>query len=130
MAKTKKFLFSFLISLLIFLTLLLPFVSFAVELVPCSNSDTQPCDFYAFLKLINNVIYFILFYMAIPIAAIMFVYAGFLLVTAGGEVASARTKAKNIFTNALIGLVLAAACWLIVRTILSILGYDGAWIGF
>jgi hypothetical protein len=52
------------------------------------------------------------------------------LVTAGGEAAGARTKAKNIFTNALIGLIIAVAAWLIVRTILSILGYQGAWIGF
>jgi hypothetical protein len=63
--------------------------------------------------------------MAIPIAAIMFFYAGFLLVTAGGEAAGARTKAKSIFTNAVIGLVLAIACWLIVKLILTILGWNG-----
>ncbi|OGI71126.1 hypothetical protein A3C60_00675 [Candidatus Nomurabacteria bacterium RIFCSPHIGHO2_02_FULL_37_45] len=105
-------------------------------LVPCNNTPdskgviAQPCDFNAFLALIDKVIKFILFDMAIPIAAIMFVYAGFLLVTAGGEAAGARTKAKTIFTNAIIGLALAAAAWLIIRTILSILGYDGTWIGF
>jgi hypothetical protein len=60
----------------------------------------------------------------------MFAYAGFLLVTAGGEAAGARTKAKSIFTNAVFGLVLAVAAWLIVNTILSILGYTGDWIGF
>ena len=68
--------------------------------------------------------------MAVPIAALMFAYAGFLMVTAGEEAASARTKAKGIFTNALFGLVLAAACWLIVKAILDILGYKGNWIGF
>ena len=60
----------------------------------------------------------------------MFAYAGFLLVTAGGEAAGARTKAKSIFTNAVIGLLLAVAAFLIVRTILSILGYSGSWLGF
>src|SRR3989344_4328657 len=77
----------------------------------------KPCDFNDFLTLINNILYFILFLMAIPICAIMFAYAGFLLVTAGGEAAHARTKAKTIFTNALIGLVLAFAAWLIVKLI-------------
>ena len=110
-------------------TVLPPMKSYNQGVVPCDNV-TVPCDFNAFLDLINNVIRFILFYMAIPIAAIMFAYAGFLLVTAGEEAAGARTKAKSIFSNALIGLVLAAACWLIVKAILFILGYQGAWIGF
>ena len=126
----------FLIPVLIFLMLLAPAISLADfdparGLVPCNNTpstngtipETEKCDYYAFLKLINILIYFVLYYMAIPIAAIMFVYAGFLLVTAGEEVASARTKAKGIFWNAFLGLVIAAAAWLIVKTLLSILGY-------
>ena len=64
-----------------------------------------------------------------PIAAIMFTYAGFLLITAGGETASARTKAKNILLHTIGGLVVAVAAWLIIHTILSILGYSGSWIG-
>jgi len=86
---------------------------------------TSKCDWNALLTLVNNIITFLLYYMAIPIAAIMFFYAGFLLVTAGGEAAGARTKAKSIFTNAVIGLVLAIACWLIVKLILTILGWNG-----
>ena len=103
-------------------------------LVPCGIADSTgkitACGFNDFMTLINNIINFILYGMAIPVAAIMFAYAGFLLVTAGGEAAGARTKAKTIFTNAVIGLVLAVACWLIVKLILSILGWNGAWIGF
>ena len=117
------------ISIIVFLILAMPVVSLAQGLVPCDNTKI-PCDFNALMKLINIVINFILYFMAIPIAAIMFAYAGFLMITAGGEAAGARTKAKTIFTNAIIGLVLAAACWLIIKTILSILGYNGAWIGF
>ena len=134
----------FFISVFIFLILLLPvFSAVAYDplkgLIPCSNTtevkegSATPkgeCDFYAFMKLVDNVIKFLLYYMAVPIAAIMFAYAGFLMVTAGEEAASARTKAKGIFTNALFGLVLAAACWLIVKAILDILGYKGEWIGF
>lgn len=88
------------------------------------------CTFQDALTLINKVINFILVYMVVPIAAIMFAYAGFLLVTAGGEVASARTKAKEIFLNALIGLAISVACWLIIKTLLSILRYNATWIGF
>ena len=91
----------------------------------CSDSG---CGWNDLMSLVNRVVKFILFDLAVPIAAIMFVYAGVLLVTAGGS--EGKTKAKGIFTNAVIGLALAAGAWLIVSTILSILGYQGAWIGF
>ena len=127
MTKIKKFI----VPLIVFLMLITPAFSFSANegtgLVPCDNV-AKVCDFTQFMNLINTVIKFTFEKLVVPIAAIMFAYAGFLLVTAGEEVASARTKAKNIFMNALIGLVLAAAAWLIIRTILSILGYDGAWI--
>ena len=105
-------------------------------LVPCDNTPdskgkiANPCNFNALMALVNKVINFILYSLVIPIAAIMFAYAGFLMVTAGEEIASARTKAKSIFTNVALGLILVAASWLIIKMILSILGYNGAWIGF
>ena len=137
----------FAIYFLVFLVLIMPAVSLAQpkminikgdnSLVPCDNTPdpttgviAHPCDWTALMALVNNIINFIIYFMAIPIAAIMFAYAGFLLLTAGGEAAGARTKAKNIFTNAVIGLVIAVACWLIIKLILSVVGYNGAWIGF
>ncbi len=106
------------------------------SLVVCSNTPDEngvvadPCDFNALITLINKVIRFVLFNMAVPISAIMFAYAGFLLVTAGGE--GEKTKAKNIFTNTVIGLVIAAGAWLIVETLLAIVSKPGmwSWIGF
>ena len=108
----------------------MPAFSFAEALVQCDNSKGKPCDFYALMSLVNRVIHFVLFDMVVPIAAIMFIYAGFLMVTAGGEAAGARTKAKSIFTNAVLGLIIAVAAFLIIRTVLSILGYEASWIGF
>lgn len=123
----------------VFLMLMAPVVSGAV-LVPCGVTDKdvlvenpeygRDCDFKGLMNLVNIVIKFILYDLAVPIAAIMFVYAGFLMIVPGGESASKRTKAKNIFTNAVIGLLFVAAAFLIVRTLLSILGYQGSWIGF
>ena len=97
-------------------------------LVPCGNEGQEPCDFNSFLLLIHNGIKFLLFDLAVPIAAIMFAYAGVLLVTTGSS--EGKTKAKNIFTNTVIGLAVAAGAWLIINTILGILGFDGSWIGF
>lgn len=94
-------------------------------IVPCKDD----CDFNDFMTLINNVIKFMLFYLALPICAIMFAYAGFLMVTAGESASEARTKAKGIFMNALIGLLIATTCWIVVHSILEVLGYEGGWIG-
>ena len=124
-----------LIFLVVFLMLIMPVFSFAKGLVPdCDNlTPATQCDFNAFMTLINNVITFIFLKMVVPIAAIMFFYAGFLMVTSGGS-SEAKTKAKGIFTNTVFGLVIAAGAWLIVKTILSILSPEGthpwAWIGF
>jgi amino acid transporter len=121
-----------LISLAIFLTLAMPAVSLAQDtskgLIPCGRSGpdapsntTHPCEFKDVITLINTIITFIFKFLALPLAAIMFAYAGFLLVTAGG--AEAKSKAKKIFTNAVIGLVIAAAAVIIVKTLLGIMQY-------
>ncbi|MES2023204.1 MAG: pilin [Patescibacteria group bacterium] len=117
---------------------------FVGALVPCGISEnklntnavtgaqtgggvTQPCGFYDLLTLVNNVVRFIIFNLALPIAAIMFAYAGFLLITAGGE-SGQMTKAKGIFSAVVMGLIFVAAAWLIVKLILVVLGYKSDWI--
>jgi len=129
MQNIKKFAIRNSIFAIVFIMLIIPVFSLAYTLgdplvPPCTN-----CGWNDLMTLVNNVITFILYYMAIPIAAIMFAYAGFLMVTAGGETAGARTKAKSIFTNAFIGLVIACAAWLIIKLILSILGYNEPLLG-
>lgn len=152
----NKFL-KFSTSFLVIVIFLVPTVSFAQNndvdnggLVPCgsevyppgytmtvdgipnvdvSGQVKNPCGFKHVLTLVNKVIRFILFVLVVPIAAIMFAYTGFLLLTSGGDPGK-KKKAKEIFANVFWGLIIAAAAWLIIRTILSLLGYDGAWIGF
>ena len=145
MINLKKFI---IVSLLIF-TIFAPSLSFAKDpvsenggLVPCGTEKSElvtsedpvthkitqtggeikvPCTFDHILVLINNIINFLLFVIAIPIAAVMFCYAGFLMIFSGGE-ASARTKAKGIFWNVVFGLVIAAGAWAIMHTLLGIIG--------
>lgn len=121
MNKTAKFI----IYLSVFLILIVPVVSLAAGLVPCDTGAS--CDFNALMTLVNKVIDFILTKMAIPIAAIMFFYAGFELVTSGGSTEK-RGLAKKVFTNTVIGLIIAVAAVLIIKLILTVSGYNGAWI--
>jgi len=127
MQKITKILIYFIPTLIIFFILVVPVVSFAQwgGLVPCGTDipgRTRACDFNAFIDLIVEATRFVLFYLAMPIAAVMFAYAGVILVISGGS-SESKTKAKNIFFNAFIGLVLAAGAWLIIKTLLVILGY-------
>lgn len=96
---------------------------FAGGLVPCSGTAANPCTFNKFMALANKVIQFLIFGLALPISAIAFAYAGFLLLTSGGNEAN-RTKAKDVFKTVFLGLLAALAAWLIVYTILKSLSVN------
>ena len=100
---------------------------FSGGLVPCDNSDKK-CEWNELMELVNRVIKYVFFFLVLPIVAIMFAYAGIQMIFAGGG--EAMTKARNTFSNAVIGFLIALGAWLIINTILRILGFDGSWIGF
>jgi len=136
------------LSLFIISFMILPVISFGQEtdegggLVPCGNAKTplvdngdgtqsggdivNPCGINDLFKMINTIVNFMLFVLALPLAAIMFAYAGFLFMFSG-VMPEQRSKAKGIFWNVFFGLVIAAAAWLIINTILSIIGFKGDW---
>lgn len=90
----------------------------------------EGCDFNDFLTLVNTVVDFVLIKMFLPIAAFMFVYAGFTIITAGGNTEKVK-QGKKIFWHVVIGFAIAVAAWVIVHTFLAVLGYeDASWIGF
>ena len=132
----SKFLFIFVLMALV----ILPSVSSAqAGLVPCGTESypeghedeyevINPCGYNEIFDLINNVTNFLIFIIALPVAAIMFTYAGFLFAFSGIQ-PEARTKAKKIFGQVVFGFILAVGAWLIIHTLLSIVGYNGSWIG-
>ncbi len=129
----------FIVYIFILSILITPVLVGAADLVPCGIKDPEvlklhpeyakDCQFGHLLLLINNVVNFILFRLAVPIAAIAFCYAGLQLLTSGGS-EEKMSQAKKVFGNVAIGLFFVAGAWLIVHTILTLLGHDGSWIGF
>src|SRR3990172_8704609 len=108
---------------LIFVAILfLPVFSFAAGLVPPCGEDpvTKECiwGWDQLMILIANVIDFLIFYLSLPIAAIVFAYSGWLFMTSGDNPGK-RDQAKSIFWKVGLGLVIAMAAWLIVNTILT-----------
>src|SRR3990167_3263145 len=106
---------------ILILAIFLPAYTLADPLVPCSGAD---CDFDSLIELIKNIVTFLLFSFAVPLAAISFAIAGVMILTAGGNTGQVE-KAKEIFWNVLIGLIVALSAWLIVNAILLGLGASG-----
>jgi hypothetical protein len=84
----------------------------------------NPCDFEDAMIMINKIINFLLFVIATPFVALCIAWAGWLMISSGGS-SEKVTKAKHIATNLVIGYVIALAAWLIVKTILVSLGFNG-----
>lgn len=57
-------------------------------------------------------------YIAIFLSAVLFAYAGWKYMTAGGE--GGKSSAKEMLTNVIVGLVILLAAWLIVDTIMKV----------
>ena len=88
----------------------------------CAESTPYGPDNYGACEvasLANNIFSFIIG-LGATIATLVFVYAGFLLVTSQGNVGQIG-RAKTLFTNVAIGIVLLLSAGLIVNTIMSVL---------
>lgn len=86
------------------------------------NPKYVPCGFLDFFALLNNVYSFIVLEIATPLAVIaLIIGATFMLISAGNP--NLMGKGKKILLTAIIGLVLVFASWLIINTILSLLGF-------
>jgi hypothetical protein len=107
-------------------------------LVPCGTGDVpggnieaakaaaEDCQFEDFMALAKNVMDFLLFTIAIPIAAISFAWAGWLYMSAAGN-ESRVSEAHQIFKYVVLGLCVALAAWLIVNAIVVGLGVGASY---
>ena len=92
----------------------------ANPLVPCGNDGQPDCDWSTLLVLANTLITFLI-EIAAALAAISFAYSGWLFLTAGGD-AGKVSRAKGIFGKVAIGFFFCLAAWLIVFSLLQLLG--------
>lgn len=83
-----------------------------------SASPHEECYFYDVITLAQNVVNFLIFKIASPLAAVMFAYAGFLYVTNRGNESQVK-QAHDIFLYVFWGLVVALAAWVTVNFILE-----------
>ncbi|MCK9351455.1 MAG: hypothetical protein WCT49_04105 [Candidatus Paceibacterota bacterium] len=91
-------------------------------LVQCGKgNDPMECNFQAFIDLLQRIMNFLLFVLAVPLAAISFAWAGWLYLSAAGNEGNIK-QAHEIFGTVALGLCIALAAWLIVHAIVKGLG--------
>ncbi|MCH8889054.1 hypothetical protein IID26_01355 [Patescibacteria group bacterium] len=104
---------------------LMPFVGLAQDIpgldttiVPsCEHPDTPGCNFCDLVQLSQNIINFLVGF-AIFVAVLLFVYAGFLYLSAGANEENVK-RAHKLFGSVFIGFILVLASWLIIDTIMK-----------
>jgi hypothetical protein len=108
-----------LLGLMSFLVAFLPYVLFAQQrglpdrIVPCSGVD---CTCQHLIQLAQNLINAGI-YIAVFLSAVLFAYAGWLYMS--NEAIGAQNKAKGLFQNTAIGLVIILSAWLVVDTLMT-----------
>ena len=89
-------------------------------LVQCGRTGSAQqqatgCDFTALINLVNTLIQYLIF-IAMPLAAIAFAYAGWIYLSAGGDTGKVK-KAHQLFMSVGIGFALILSAWLIFKYI-------------
>ncbi|OHB08539.1 MAG: hypothetical protein A3I86_02715 [Candidatus Zambryskibacteria bacterium RIFCSPLOWO2_02_FULL_39_14] len=89
------------------------------NLIVCGTDALGECTLSDLVTLLQRLINALII-ISTFLATIAFAYAGFLLLTSGGNEGS-KTKAKDIFIKVLMGYLWILGAWLIVYTISSVL---------
>jgi len=103
-------------------------------LVPCGKTShtsgeselvMAPCQFCHLFVMIDGIVHYFLLYILGPIIVLMILIAGVMFYFAGGN-PSLLTQAKALITSVVIGLVIILCSFLIVGTVLNVMGVSEA----
>lgn len=91
----------------------------AGKLIPCVNK----CSFPDIIRLINNLLQFLITVIFLPLFVIVFMYAGYQYLTAQGNSAKVA-NVKKLIMNVVIGLVIVLTAWLVVKVLFQTIGVE------
>lgn len=113
----------FIIVLLVFSPVLVSAAPWDNPIVPCSGAlpdgSLKPCTVCHIATLAQNILTTGI-YIAVFLSAILFVWAGGLYLTSAANPGGV-TKAKTLFFNVIVGLLIILGAWLIVDTLMRVL---------
>ena len=109
---------------LLIVSLIVPSAALGVGLVtvvPCgaaSGTNSTACSVCSLIQLAQNLLNDGI-YIAVFLAAFLFAWAGWLYLTSSAG--SSLERAKEVFYNVMVGLVIILAAWLVVNLLLTTL---------
>lgn len=110
--------FKFLIAFtLIGLPLFVCAAQVVLPLVPCGQTGQDPCTLPCFFVMIDRIINFLLFAIAMPLSVTALMVAGIMLIFSSSE--NSLKQGKDIFKFTVIGLFIAFGAWLLIDLILG-----------
>lgn len=101
----------------------LPMIAYGAGLIPCgdivdaNNIVTNPCTFDHLITLTNNIIKFLMFTVAVPLAALGFMWAGASLVL-NQDKESAWSEAKERFTDIAKGFGIMLGAYVLIKGVI------------
>lgn len=101
----------------------------AQPLVPCGDDPAKPCQFCHIFVLVWNIVDFLMWQVAPPLAVLLFVVAGVLLLMSGAN-PGLRNQGKSMILGAIIGFAIALLAWLVINTIIIALTGSASFGGF
>jgi len=117
--KYKKLIFA----LFVFATIAVPAVSYAA-LVPC-GTEGNPCTLCHFYILTQNIIDFLMWYIAPALAILIIAWGGFNILIAGGDPGRKQAGRKAI-TAAIVGLLIVFGAWVVINEFLLFFSGQGS----
>jgi hypothetical protein len=119
--KMRFLYYSIIFSTLLIGLIFIPGVSFAQNIIPCgTEANPSPCTICHLYYLVGNVVDFLITFILIPLAGFSLAWAGIKFILSGGNEGEV-TRAKEILTNTVWGIIIALAAWLVVNTVVSLL---------
>lgn len=105
----------------------IPAVLYAQGLIPCGpgGTNTDACELSDLPILVNNLMNFAVLTLTVPLAMIAFAIGGGYIMFAPAKESNVAIG-KSIIINTFWGMVFAFGSWVIVKFILTALGFQGA----
>ena len=94
-------------------------------IVTCGTSTTELCTPCGLLDVAENTVKFVTIGVTGPVAALLFIYAGFLLLFYGAN-PSMVTRAKTVMTNTVYGVAIILMSWIIVVQLIKAIAPNSA----
>ncbi|MGB2580580.1 MAG: hypothetical protein WBC83_02700 [Minisyncoccia bacterium] len=104
-------------AVLSFAVLAIPVVSMAQVGIPCEGTAADPCEFNDLVVLANNIIKFLMFTVAVPLAALGFMWAGASLVLNQNK-EGAWSEAKERFTDIAKGFGIMLGAYVLIKGVI------------